>query len=117
VVLVGDFQQQVGCSDWDTNCDQTGLQDINGFWTGVFGVPPGSWNWELVAVDNSGIEYSISDGQVDVDDGQTGIYAEFNSASRDNNVWATTGIAYANGSFGDVALAQDGDGYVANALN
>ena len=117
VVLTGDFQQQFGCGAWDANCDQTRLANINGFWTGVFNVPPGDWSWELVAVDRLGNQYSIDDGQVSVSEGQPGIYADFNSVSRDSNVTATTSIAFASGSFGDVALSPDGDGFQATALN
>ncbi len=116
VVLVGDFQTQLGCGAWDVNCDQTRLVESNGLWTGVFSVPAGPWNWEIVAVDQQGTQYSIAENQVTVNDGQLGIYAEFNSATRQNNVWAVNHIATASGSFGDVALAQDGEGYVATSI-
>lgn len=117
VVLTGDFQQQVGCNNWDTNCDQSRLVSINGFWTGVFNIPPGTYNWELVAVDRFGTTYSIDDDQANIAEGQAGIYAEFNSATRDSDVSVVNAIAYANGAFGDIALNQDGDGFIASSLN
>ena len=117
VVLVGDFQAQFGCNPFDVNCDQTRLQANNGLWTGAFPVPPGSWNWELVGVDFANAEYSLANGQVNIAEGQAGVYAEFNSVSRDDNVQPVTLLANVNGPFGTVALAPDGAGYVASFIN
>ncbi len=117
IVVVGDFQLQFGCNAWDVNCDPTRLQNNGGFWTGVFAVPPGGWNWELIGVDFSGVQYSLATGQVNIAEGQAGFYAEYDTAAREDDVSAVTVLATVSGPFGTVALAEDNGGFVARSLN
>ena len=117
VVLVGDFQTQLGCNAWDTGCSASTLQSNGGFWTGVFTTGPLSSSWQLVGIDTSGAEYDLGSGNVNVADDQTGVYVEFNSATRESNVSPVARVATLNGSFGTIALAQDGSGFVASSVN
>lgn len=117
IVMVGDFQLQFGCNAWDVNCDPTRLQNNGGFWSGVFAVPPGGWNWELIGVDPAGTQYSLATGQVNIAEGQAGFYAEYDTAAREENVSAVTTLATVSGPFGTVALAEENGGFVAPALS
>ncbi|MCO5216603.1 MAG: SpaA isopeptide-forming pilin-related protein [Thermomicrobiales bacterium] len=117
VVLVGDFQGQLGCGNWDVNCGQSQLANSGGLWTGAFAVPVGSWQWQLVGLDAAGTQFDLGFGQMNVNDFESGIYAEFNSASRQTNVSSVALIASIQGPFGTVALAREGDGFVATSVN
>jgi len=60
VVAVGDFQNQLGCADFDATCNATQLSSNQGIWTGVFPLAPGSYEVAFVAFAPDGQSETVS---------------------------------------------------------
>ncbi len=54
VVAVGDFQNQLGCTDFDATCTATQLSPSEGIWTGVFPISPGTYEVQFIATAQDG---------------------------------------------------------------
>jgi hypothetical protein len=89
VVVGGDFQTALGCSDnFDKNCDVTALSPgDDGAWTGSFPIPPGNYSFNVivrldsgdVALGENGLaKPDANDNSVNVPDGAVGVYFSYN---------------------------------------
>ncbi|MEJ7839241.1 MAG: SpaA isopeptide-forming pilin-related protein, partial [Thermomicrobiales bacterium] len=111
VVAIGDFQSQLGCSDYDINCAATQLTDQGGYWTGSFPIPAGDYNYQIGTVGADGNVYAFGQGGLNGDtdglsisEGQAGAYFSFNSSSYEVDAQALDAIAVLNTDLGSFFL-------------
>jgi len=88
VVVVGDFQDELGCpQDNDPTCPATALTENRGIWIGSFPIPPGTHSFRLVATSDA--ERSLGQGAdpngpdlvVTVSEGTATVYVEYNPST------------------------------------
>ena len=120
VVAVGDFQNQLGCADFDPECGVTQLQSIDGIWTGVFPITPGSYQVQVIATTQDGRQFTYGeDGldsgplTLDIGDGETGAYFSFNPRTDETRAEAVDALYTLETDAGTLPLAPDGDNLVA----
>ena len=116
VVVIGDFQTQLGCVDLDPTCTQSQLVGSDGFFTGLFQLTPGTYDVQLVAVTQDGTQYLFGedglDGdpiQLEVDEGQTGVYVSYDARTNEVVVEAVDAIPVLQTDAGAIALAPGED--------
>lgn len=120
VVVVGDFQGQFGCGGFDIFCPSTQLTNHDGLWTGSFAVPPGSWQWQIIALTQDGQQYAFdSQGQstqpesFTISDADAGAFFSFDAATQDAEATAVPAVITLSTDAGTYAMAPDGGNYTA----
>ncbi len=119
VAAVGDFQGQFGCNGFDMNCPATQLTDHNGIWTGTFAIPPGQWQWQIVAMTQDGQQLVLAEdgrdttGTLQLAEGDAGTYFEFDAARQEATAAAVPAVAQLTTDTGTYALAPDNGNYTA----
>ncbi|MGI8484094.1 MAG: SpaA isopeptide-forming pilin-related protein, partial [Thermomicrobiales bacterium] len=93
---------------------QFSLTNFDGIWKGVFPVPAGSYSYQMVVTGADGNQYTFGSGglnggaeQVTVNDGDLGIFAEFNAHTYDTHVQSVAELFTLGTSNGDIPLQPD----------
>jgi len=120
VVAVGDFQNQLGCSDFDATCAATQLSSNQGIWTGVFPLSPGSYEVAFVAFAPDGRQVTYGEDGVDsrsltldIAEDETGAFFSFNAHTNETRVEAVDALYTLETDAGVLPLAPDGDALTA----
>ncbi|MDQ3541448.1 MAG: hypothetical protein M3440_12250, partial [Chloroflexota bacterium] len=120
VVAVGEFQNQLGCGDFDAACGVTQLESIDGIWTGVFPITPGSYQVQFIAITEDGQQFTYGeDGldsgalTLDIGDNETGAYFSFNARRNETRAEAVDALYTLQTDAGTLPLAPDGDSLTA----
>jgi len=99
------------------------LTNFDGIWKGVFPVPAGSYSYQFVVVGADGNQYTVGSGglnggaeQVAVNNGDLGIFAEFNAHTYKTNVQSVAGLYTLSTSNGDIPLQPD-NGNLSTVIN
>lgn len=123
VVAVGDFQNQLGCGDFDVACGVTQLQSIDGIWSGVFPITPGSYQVQFIAIAEDGQQFTYGDDGLDsapltleVGDNETGAFFSFNAHTNETRAEAVDALYTLETDDGTLPLAPDEDGDNLTAL-
>ena len=102
---------------------QFSLTNFDGVWKGVFPVPAGSYSYQFVVTGADGNQYTFGSGglnggaeQVTVNDGDLGIFAEFNAHTYDTNVQSVAELFTLSTSNGDIPLQPD-NGNLSTIIN
>lgn len=102
---------------------QFSLTNFDGIWKGVFPVPAGSYSYQFVVVGADGNQYTVGSGglnggaeQVSVNDGDLGIFAEFNAHTYGTNVQSVAELYTLSTSNGDIPLQPD-NGNLSTIIN
>lgn len=90
---------------------QFSLTDFDGIWKGIFPVPAGSYSYQFVVVGSDGNQYTIGSGginggdqQVTVNDGDAGIFAQFDEHTYDTDVQSVDQLYTLSTANGDIPL-------------
>jgi uncharacterized surface anchored protein len=114
VVVVGDFQDQLGCNNSDMNCGTTQLTNQGGIWVGSFPIQPGNYSYQIGTVGADGQVYAFGQGglnggadSISINDGQVGAYFSFNASTYEIEAQALDAIGILNTDAGAFPLDAD----------